>query len=89
MWWWWWWLTLARAKHTVEATATRLNSGDCFVLVTDDRAVVWHGAGASDAEVESATAIGNILNGKREVTDIKEGEEDDAFWAALGGQGEH
>lgn len=73
----------------VEEKASSLNSGDCFVLKTDGGVTVWTGKGSNEQERTSAAAIADILKGDRAVTSVAEGEEDDAFWEALGGKGEY
>lgn len=76
----------------VAETASSLNSGDCFVLVTPSVVYVWQGRGANDSEAAVATNIANILandfngTGGRAVTHLHEGNEPDEFWNALGGK---
>ncbi len=79
----------------VEAKAASLNAQDCFCLVTLDLVYVWHGAGANEHEITTAHSIANVLaskyqgKGGRAVVSVREGAEDAAFWAALGGQGDY
>jgi len=83
-----------------EEKAASLNSMDCFVLVTPGAVYSWHGTGALPEEVESADKIAAILKDhsygppgtappSREIIAVTEGDEDEAFWAALGGKGEY
>lgn len=79
----------------VEERAERLNSGDCFVLVTPSHVYVWQGRGATAEEQTVATNAATILAGSylgvggREVAAVAEGSEPGEFWAALGGQAEY
>lgn len=73
----------------VDVAASSLNSGDCFVLRTDSRVVVWQGKGSNDQEKASAAGIADIIKGSLEVAVFAEGDEDDEFWEALGGKGEY
>lgn len=79
----------------VNATASSLNSEDCFVLVTPSNVFTWHGLGANNDEITVATNISAKLAGSykgasgREIVDVKEGSEPDSFWEALGGKAEY
>ena len=79
----------------VEEKATELNGEDCFVLVTPGETFVWSGNAANSDEVSVAKSIGQSLNdsylgtGGRTLTEVKEGGESDAFWAALGGKADY
>lgn len=73
----------------VPASASSLNSSDCFVLKTDDAVYVWQGRGANDGERAVATNIANILKGNRGVQQVAEGSESEAFWSAIGGRGDY
>lgn len=77
-----------RAVQVAEVPAS-LNSGDCFVLLTEPTMFVWHGVGANDFEKECADNIAAILKYNRETVSVAEGSEPDAFWEALGGKGEY
>jgi len=70
----------------VEATATSLNSGDCFTLVSPSTIYLWHGKGANNDERSFAQSISNILASGRSVVELTEGNEPNAFWEALGGK---
>eukprot|EP00003_Mantamonas_plastica_P001333 TRINITY_DN1095_c0_g5_i1.p1 TRINITY_DN1095_c0_g5~~TRINITY_DN1095_c0_g5_i1.p1 ORF type:complete len:833 (-),score=276.14 TRINITY_DN1095_c0_g5_i1:45-2471(-) len=73
----------------VEERAACLNSGDCFVLLTPNTMYVWQGEGASDDEEHTAMEIAKILQENRSIEEVKEGNEPDAFWDALGGKAEY
>jgi advillin len=77
-----------RAVQVAE-TASSLNSCDAFVLLTEPTMFVWSGRGATADESAYASAIAELLKGSRSVEHLKEGEEPEAFWAALGGKGEY
>ncbi|KAG2427027.1 hypothetical protein HYH02_014673 [Chlamydomonas schloesseri] len=96
----------AAAAHAVEvdATASSLSSGDCFVLERAAAVVVgaaaqeaqaqpvllWLGRGSSAAEQEAAAAVAATLSaGGAAVERVEEGKEPAAFWEALGGKGEY
>lgn len=74
----------ARATQVPE-TADALASDDVFLLETPDNCWIWAGQESVEEEVEQAKRLAPILCPEREVELIKEGEEDDTFWSALGG----
>ena len=63
-----------KASQVDEKTVS-LNSGDCFVLLTPGRTTLWEGQFASDSEVNVAKTIASLMNGKREMVEVKEGSE--------------
>jgi advillin len=79
----------------VEEKTCRLNSADCFVLVTPTHVYSWKGRGSTDDEHTVATNIGSILAssyngvGGREIVQVQEGSEPEEFWTPLGGPGEY
>ncbi|KAM6958713.1 scinderin [Aplochiton taeniatus] len=76
--------TITRISE-VEAEASSLNSNDAYLLkLPQGQGYLWVGKGASEEEVKGAQYIGQELqcNTQR----IVEGQEPDAFWAALGGK---
>jgi len=81
----------------VEEKAKSLNSGDCFVLLTPSTMYSWFGNGANESEQETAKSIAELLKTRppmpegstRDVVVVKEGEEPEAFWTAIGGKGEY
>ncbi|KAK2895486.1 scinderin like b [Channa argus] len=68
----------------VDATASKLNTNDVFVLKTPNALFVWRGLGASDEEMEAAKHVGGFLGGN--AINVSEGKESADFWAALGGK---
>lgn len=72
----------------VEASGKKLNSGDCFVLVTPNELYVWSGEHSSAAEQDVAQNVAALLatSDSVEVMNLSEGSETDEFWEALGGQ---
>lgn len=72
----------------VPETASSLNSGDCFVLLTPGKTTVWQGSGSNDAEKEVAAKISEMLK-VGSITTVDEGGEDASFWEALGGKSEY
>ncbi|CAM9773741.1 unnamed protein product [Ectocarpus sp. 12 AP-2014] len=78
----------------VPETASNLNSGDSFVLVTPTDVYLWVGNGCSAEESHAAEEISKMVldHGDvsgRTVTTVEEGSEPEAFWDALGGMGEY
>lgn len=73
----------------VAEKAESLNSGDCFILLTEPTIYVWEGKGANDDEKTTAKAIAETLKFKRNLVEVTEGSEPDEFWAAIGGKGEY
>jgi hypothetical protein len=70
-------------------SAANLNSGDVFALLTADSCFLWQGKGSSSEEQKVAETSMKQICGARKVVSVKEGEEDDAFWDALGGKAEY
>lgn len=76
------------AGHTraveVDPSSSSLNSSDVFVLVTPSGSWMWKGKSSSSAEVQGAEHLTDVL----QVTpgQVEEGDEEGAFWDALGGQ---
>ncbi|KAI5092594.1 scinderin like b, partial [Silurus meridionalis] len=79
--------TNATRAVEVKPCSSSLNSNDVFVLKTPNSLFVWRGVGASEDEVKGAKYVVSFLGGKP--TDVSEGKEPDAFWAALGGKKEY
>lgn len=77
-----------RAVQVAEVAGS-LNSGDVFVLLTPGTMYVWYGKGANAQERTCGMTIANILKGTRGVMEVNEGEEPEAFWSGVGGQGEY
>ena len=80
-----------------EEEAKNLNSGDCFVLLTPETMLCWYGGASSDGERATARGVAELLKDNppikegavRDVRELNEGEEDDAFWAPLGGEADY
>ncbi|KAM7018461.1 gelsolin-like [Tautogolabrus adspersus] len=76
------------AGHTraveVEPSASCLNSSDVFLLVSSSGCWMWTGRSSSCVEAQGAEKLAGLL----QVTpnQLKEGDEEDAFWDALGGK---
>lgn len=45
----------------MEEKACRLNSGDCFILLTPKSKFVWKGQKSSDVELSTAKHLASIL----------------------------
>ena len=73
----------------VDEKTEKLNSGDCFVLLTPGSVILWEGQFASESEVDVSRKIAGAMKGARSLVEMKEGEEDDSFWTPLGGKGEY
>jgi len=73
----------------VAPSATNLNSGDVFALLTADTAYIWAGKGSSVDEKKVAESSIKQIQGERKVVDVAEGSEDDGFWEAVGGKAEY
>ena len=66
----------------------KLNSNEAFFVVEKGGANSWYwlGEGASEDESAYAKKLGSMLSPDANNSGFKEGEETDAFWAALGGK---
>jgi hypothetical protein len=83
----------------VDEVAGKLNSGDCFVLLSPATMYIWQGGGSNETEQETAGKVADTLrtvdvSGKggtvdRAIESVKEGEESEAFWGFLGGKAEY
>lgn len=73
----------------VPASAENLNSGDCYVIVTPEVTYLWEGKGSNDTERATARKTAEILQGDADYKEVVEGEEEDAFWEALGGKADY
>lgn len=71
----------------VDEVASSLNSGDSFVLNTPSAQYIWFGQYASADEQTLAKTVASKLKGSdSSVVEIKEGQESEDFWTALGGK---
>lgn len=68
----------------VDASASNLNSSDVFLLVSPSGSWMWKGRSSTCAEEKGAEDLAEILHVSP--AQLQEGEEEDAFWDALGGQ---
>nr|CAD7200995.1 unnamed protein product [Timema douglasi] len=73
----------------VPEVAGSLNSDDVFVLETPNATYLWLGNGAIDEEKEFGANAVSLVSPDTEATNVTEGEEPEAFWSALGGQGSY
>jgi len=77
-----------RAMQVPEVSAS-LNSDDCFVLETPEKTYLWLGKESSEDEKQMGETLCGEISPGREICHSPEGEEEDAFWEALGGSGEY
>ncbi|XP_047447661.1 gelsolin-like isoform X2 [Mugil cephalus] len=68
----------------VTPSSSSLNSSDVFVLVSPSGSWMWTGSSSSAVELKGAGHLASVL--QVSPVSLKEGEEDDAFWDALGGK---
>ncbi|XP_070689510.1 gelsolin-like [Pempheris klunzingeri] len=68
----------------VDPSSSCLNSSDVFLLVSPSGSWMWRGRCSSSAEAQGAEHLAGLL--QVTLTPLGEGEEEDAFWDALGGQ---
>lgn len=73
----------------VPEEAASLNSDDAFVLETPGATYLWIGKGASEDEKSIGEKVAALVSPERDLQVVAEGEEEDAFWDALGGKGEY
>ncbi|ELU00392.1 hypothetical protein CAPTEDRAFT_170352 [Capitella teleta] len=73
----------------VPARAASLNSNDMFVLDTAKKAYGWAGQYCTEQEREMAQQMGQFLAEYKECVAMKEGEETQQFWNAIGGEEEY
>jgi len=80
--------TDARATQ-VDEKCSSLDSSDVFILETPSKTWVWSGQGSVEEETEQAVRLSGVVSPGREMVMVKEGEEEDDFWEALGGKTEY
>ncbi|KAM7415444.1 hypothetical protein PAMA_017788 [Pampus argenteus] len=68
----------------VDPSSCSLNSCDVFLLVSPSGCWLWKGVCSSSAETQGAEYLAGLL--QVTPTLVEEGEEEGAFWDALGGQ---
>ncbi|XP_073322737.1 gelsolin-like [Pagrus major] len=71
----------------VDPSSSSLNSSDVFLLLSSSGCWMWSGRSSSSAEAQGAEHLAELL--QVTPTSLKEGQEEDAFWDALGGQEEY
>jgi len=77
-----------RAVQVPEVSAS-LNSGDVFILLTPRTEYLWYGTGANKEERNHGKSISKMMKESRNILEVEEGKEADAFWTALGGKTEY
>ena len=70
-------------------SGSSLDSSDVFILETPSKTWVWSGQGSVEEETEQAVRLSGVVSPGREMVMVKEGEEEDEFWEALGGKTEY
>ena len=60
-----------------------------FILETPSKTWVWSGQGSVEEETEQAVRLSGVVSPGREMVMVKEEEEEDEFWEALGGKTEY
>ncbi|XP_074526955.1 gelsolin-like [Halichoeres trimaculatus] len=68
----------------MDVCASHLNSNDVFLLISPSGSWMWKGRSSSCAEEKGAEELAEIL--QVSPAQLQEGEEEDAFWDALGGE---
>uniref|UniRef100_A0A672YR79 Gelsolin n=1 Tax=Sphaeramia orbicularis TaxID=375764 RepID=A0A672YR79_9TELE len=71
----------------VAPSSSSLNSSDAFILVSGSGSWMWKGRNSSSAEAKGADHLAAIL--RVTAAQLDEGNEEDAFWDALGGRGDY
>lgn len=71
----------------VEMHAKFLNTLHSYIVYTPDVIYVWHGRFSSEVERKAAVEYAGKLPIKAKIDEVPEGEESDAFWKLLEGDG--
>jgi len=82
----------ARSIEQNERAAKYLNSGDAFVVFLPgmSQAYLWIGKGAAEQEIKAGKILSQAFTTKPKVyLEVREGEETEDFWQAVGGHGEY
>ena len=76
-----------RAIQQDLVVCRNLNSGDCFLIVDEEKkkAFSWFGAGASQDEKKYASQLAGILAPDLEHAEFEEGQESEDFWNSFDG----
>ena len=69
-----------------EEVAGSLASDDVFILESPANTWIWAGRESSEEELSEAVRLAGLLVSEKEPITVKEGNEDDDFWLALGGK---
>ncbi|GFX69527.1 gelsolin, cytoplasmic [Trichonephila clavipes] len=77
-----------RAEQVSE-TSDSLNSNDVFILETPSATFLWIGKDSNEEEHDMGRKLIEFASPGREVIEIKEEEEPEEFWSALGGKTEY
>ncbi|XP_047959712.1 villin-3 isoform X1 [Salvia hispanica] len=70
----------------VEATATSLNTNECFLLQSGSSTFSWQGNQCTFEQQQLATQIAEFLKPGSTIKHTKEGTESSSFWFPLGGK---
>lgn len=70
----------------VDASATSLNSNECFLAQSGSSIFAWHGNQSTHEQQQVAAKIADFLKPGVALKHAKEGTESSAFWFALGGK---
>lgn len=73
----------------IEPNASHLNSGDTFLLYTNDKVVIWAGKGTRKEEFDLGSKLGHQYALGRTVVTVAENTESEDFWQALGGKADY
>jgi hypothetical protein len=75
--------TTSRAVQ-VASRSDMFHTLDCFIIARASNVYLWVGAKASESLAAIARNIANRLRGKRQLNDLKEGQETKNFWKSVG-----
>lgn len=73
----------------IELKASHLNSGDAFLLFSQERVELWAGKGVRKEELDLGAKFGSQFALGRKFSQVQEGTESEEFWALLGGKAEY
>lgn len=76
----------AKAVEQMDVKCANLNSGDSFIVTAPGGNFLWNGLGSNEQEQVVSAKIYESFGGG---ANIKEEEESEEFWAALGGRTEY
>jgi len=80
-----------QAFEQSDVVCSNLNSNEAYIVVPPGADIVfaWSGEGASEEEIKYALKFANFITPGKSVSEIKEGEEPEEFFTALGGKTEY